>query len=77
MSHTRQVAKGDSEMDVRLGKNLYWAATVIAGLIVVAVVTGYVSNAAEGEPFIPIVPLVLAGSIWLVGWACRYVFAGR
>jgi type VI protein secretion system component VasK len=70
-SHTRQVAKGDSEMDVRLGKNLYWAATIIAGLIVVAVVTGYVSNVGEGEPFIPIVPLVLAGAIWLVGWACR------
>ena len=64
-------------MDVRLGKNLYWAATIIAGLIVVAVVTGYVSNAGEGEHFIPIVPLVLAGAIWLVGWACRYVFAGR
>jgi hypothetical protein len=64
-------------MDVRLGQNLYWAATIIAGLIVVAVVTGYVSNIGEGLPIIPIVPLVLAGAIWLVGWACRYVFAGR
>jgi hypothetical protein len=64
-------------MDARLGKILYWAATIIASLIVVAVVAGYVSNDREGEPFIPIVPLVLAGAIWLAGWACRYVLAGR
>ena len=64
-------------MDARLGKILYWTATIIAGLIVVAVVAGYVSNTGEGEPMIPIVPLALAGAIWLAGWACRYMLARR
>jgi hypothetical protein len=41
---------------------LYWFATVIAGPIVVAVVVGYISNAAEGVPLISIAALLVAGS---------------
>jgi type VI protein secretion system component VasK len=60
----------------RSGEVIYWTATLIAALIVVVVVVGYVSNAGEGNFVIPIVPLLLAGAIWLVGWACRNVLAG-
>jgi hypothetical protein len=45
------------------GKNLYWITTIPAGLIVAVVFAGYFTNAAAGEPFIPIVPLILAGVI--------------
>jgi hypothetical protein len=31
----------------------------------------------RGEPIVRIVPLLLAGVIWLAGWVCRKVFAER
>ena len=52
-------------------------ATVIAGLIVAVVLVGYVSNSAEGEPFIPLVALLVAGVIWGVGWTCRISLRDR
>ena len=58
-------------MDPGWGKMIYWAATIIAALIVVLVALNYVSNADERYPVIPIMPLLLAGVIWLVGWAFR------
>ena len=64
-------------MDERLGKNIYWTATVIAVLIVAVVVIGYVSNSSEGRPIIPIPPLLIAGAIWLAGWAIRHLLARR
>lgn len=64
-----------NEREASLGRVLYWTATIIAGLIVVAVVTGYVSNVGEGVPFISIAALMLAGAIWLVGWTSRNLFA--
>ncbi len=51
--------------------------TAIAGLMVAAVIVGYVSDAAAGEPFIPIVALLAAGAIWLMGWMCRNMLRGR
>jgi type VI protein secretion system component VasK len=60
-----------SEREASLGRILYWTATVIAGLIALVVVLGYLSNAGEGVPFISITALTLAGAIWLAGWACR------
>jgi uncharacterized membrane protein len=57
-----------------LGETLYWVATVIAGLIVVVVVAGYVSDASEGVPFISFAACLVAGAIWLVGWVCRICF---
>ena len=60
-----------------MGEIFYWTATVIAGLIVALVVVGYVSNSAEGEPFIPLVALLVAGVIWGVGWTCRISLRDR
>jgi len=59
-------------MTVRTGDAVYWAATVIAGVIVVFAVASYVSNASEGEPVLPIAPLLLAIVTWLVGRFCRH-----
>ena len=58
-------------MDASWGKFIYWAATIIAVLIVAVVAIGYVSNTEEGEPIFPVIPLLVAGVIWLVGWGCR------
>ena len=49
------------------GEVLYWTSTVIAGLIVLLVVANYMSNTGMGEPIIGIIPLLLAGAIWLAG----------
>ena len=64
-------------MEARWGEILYWMATILAGLIVAVVIAGYFSNAAAGEPVIPIAALLLAGAIWLIGWVCRNLIAGR
>jgi uncharacterized membrane protein len=64
-------------MDARWAKVVYWVATIVAGLIVVVVLVGYFSDAAAGEPVISIAALLLAGAIWLIGWVCRHVIAGR
>jgi formate/nitrite transporter FocA (FNT family) len=74
---TLQSANHGNEMAASLGEILYWTASVIAGLIVAAVVIGYVSNTGEGLPIIPIIALLVAGVIWLVGGACRRMLARR
>ena len=52
-------------------------ASIIAGLIVAVVVIVYVSDSVKDWPVIPIVPLIIAGAILLVGWTCRDVSAER
>jgi hypothetical protein len=64
-------------MAALLGQFLFWLATIIAGVLVVWVAWGYVYTSNRGEPIISIVPLLLAGVIWLAGWVCRRVFAER
>jgi hypothetical protein len=58
-------------MATRWGEILYRITTILAGLIVVLVIAGYFYDASRGEPIIPIVPLLLAGTIWLIGRSCR------
>ena len=67
----------ESKEAARWGETLYWTATVIAGLIVVWVVWTYVFNTESGYPVFPVVALLLAGAIWLVGRACRYMLGER
>jgi hypothetical protein len=64
-------------MKASWGELIYWVATTIAGLIVIFVVRGYVFNISEGDPVIPIVPLLCAGAIWLAGRACRHGLTER
>ena len=64
-------------MPASWGKIIYWTATLVAGLIIVSVAWSYVYNVEQGEPIIPIVPLLFAGAIWLAGWTCRYLFSER
>lgn len=62
-------------MSAQLGKFVYWAATMLAVLILVLAAASYFANA--NMPIIRLPALLLAAAIWLIGWACRYVFADR
>jgi hypothetical protein len=64
-------------MAAQWGNVLYWMATIIATLLVAWVVWSYVYNSSRGEPIIQILPLLLAGLIWLVGWFCRRLLTER
>ena len=46
---------------------MYWTAVVLASLVILRAVTGFAYSAESGDPIIPVVPLVAAGAIWLVG----------
>ncbi len=56
---------------------MYWAASMLAGLIIVFVAINYLYNIGEGVPSIPVVALVVAGVIWLIGRSCRAVLDDR
>jgi hypothetical protein len=64
-------------MAPRLGQYLYLAGYHYRGVLVAWVVWGYIYDMERGEPIVRIVPLLLAGVIWLAGWVCRKVFAER
>ena len=66
-----------NEIAWRPGDILYWASAIIAGLIVLLVVANYIYDFDRGEPSIRSLPLLLAGAIWLAGWAGRHMLAGR
>ena len=51
---------------------LYWTATSVAGLIVALVIADYASS---GGPIIPVIPLLFAGVILVVGQFCHYIAA--
>ncbi len=58
-------------MVARWGEVLYRIAEIIAGLIAAFAFLTYLDSASAGEPIIPVVPLVLAGVILLIGRSCR------
>ena len=60
-------------MAARWGEYLYRAATILAGFIALLVIANYFWDASRGEPFVLIVPLLLAGAIWLIGRSCRHL----
>jgi hypothetical protein len=60
-----------------LAKILFWEATAVASLIAVWVLWEFVYDSERGQPIIQYHALLIAGVIWLVGWACRQTLAGR
>ena len=62
---------------LRPGQFLYQTASVVAGLITLWVVWGYIYDAEKGEPILQVVPLLLAGTIWLLAWLGRDFITGR
>lgn len=50
----------------RPGDLFYWMASLLLGLVTLLVVWSSAGNADHGEPVIQVIPLVFAGSIWLL-----------
>jgi uncharacterized membrane-anchored protein len=63
-------------MASRLGEVLYWAATLIAVLIFGVIAYGDFYGTGRADPFLQGAAIFLAGVIWLIGLACRYVLSG-
>ena len=53
------------------GRVLYWLATTVAALIVIFAAADFFISWAQGQPILRIVALIVAGTIWLIGRACR------
>ena len=56
----------------RLGKVLYWAASLIATLLVALVLYGQFFGTGDGEVLAQIEVILLAAAIWVFGWGCRF-----
>jgi hypothetical protein len=64
-------------MAARFGEVLYWLGVIIAALLAALAAVGFIWGTGTTEPFAEIVALIMAGIVWLIGRACRYVLAGR
>lgn len=64
-------------MEARNGMYCYWIAASVAGLIATAAVLSYFLNAGRGMPIISTIALLIAGTIWLCGWAGKRMITGR
>jgi hypothetical protein len=53
------------------GKLVYRASVMMAGLIIAMATINYLYKESLAQPMIPVVPLLLAGAIWLIGIFCR------
>jgi hypothetical protein len=62
-------------MLARLGDVLYWTGCLLGILLVAAAFAYY--NIGAIKPFEVALLIGLGVVFWLIGWACRYVLAGR
>lgn len=59
------------------GNVFYRAATILAALIALLAAGNYFYNIGQNRPLLPVVPLLVAGMIWLVGYSLRYLLTNR
>ena len=59
-----------TDRGLHAGNILYWLATIVAGLIVIFVITLAISW-AQGQPILRIFALLTALLVWLMGRICR------
>jgi hypothetical protein len=62
-------------MTTESGRLLYWAATIVAAVIVVWDLADLLYGLSQGEPILRIAALVVAAFIWLIGRGCRAALA--
>jgi hypothetical protein len=55
----------------------YRGTSAFALIIVFFAIVSFAYQMGHGEPMIPVAPLFAAGAVWLLGWFCRHVSAGR
>ena len=63
--------------DASWGAILYRGATAIALLILVLAIGNCFYNMSQSRPLIPLIPLMAAGVIWLVGYGLRFLLSDR
>ena len=54
-------------MEAWWGEVIYWAAAVFAIVLAVWATSTYLSNIERGFPVFPILTVLVAGAIWVVG----------
>ena len=67
----------DHGADASWGSILYRGATAIALLILVLAIGNCLYNMSQSRPLIPLIPLMAAGVIWLVGYGLRFLLSDR
>jgi len=71
------VGAARAEAAWRWGEIIYRIATALAVLIGVLAIAAGFYEVSESEPVVPVPALVLAISIWLIGYGCRRLLVGR
>jgi len=65
----------DHVAEASWGSILYRGSTAIAVLIIVLAIGNYLYNVSQDRPLIPLIPLVVAGAIYLIGYGLRYLLS--
>jgi hypothetical protein len=73
----RVARSGHQAADMSWGNVLYRGAVALAVLIVVLAAGNYLYNLSQNRPLIPLIPLVFAGIVWLIGYGLRYLLNDR
>lgn len=66
-----------NQADMSWGNVLYRGTAVLAAVILVLTAANYIYNLSQNRPLIPLIPLMFAGIIWLIGYGLRYLLNDR
>ena len=67
----------DYAAEASWGSILYRGATAVAVLILMLAAANYLYNVSQNRPLIPLIPLVAAGVVWLIGYGLRFLLTDR
>jgi hypothetical protein len=73
----RPPQSADHAAEASWGLILYRGATAVAVLILVLAAGNYLYNMSQSRPLIPLIPVIAAGVIWLIGHGARYLLTDR
>jgi len=59
------------------GEIYYRTSIILAGFLLLLAAGNFIYKASEGDPWVPIFPLLLAIAIFLIGRALRFVLSAR
>ena len=81
-AHSARRHAGNPAMDRRepislWGEIYYRTGIILAGFLLLLAAGNFISKASEGDPWVPIFPVLLAVAIFLIGRALRFVLSAR
>jgi hypothetical protein len=59
------------------GEIYYRTSVILAGFVALLAAGNFIYKASEGDPWVPIFPLLLAIAIFLIGRALRFTLSAR